>query len=90
MTATSVIPGIAAHTPFLQSPVEPTIPWGVGLLEKTFYNYLNAIGLDTSTDEARCRALLIACLGTEGQRILYTFDQTSITTLSEVKVVRKS
>ena len=83
MTATSVITGIPAPTPFLQSPGEPTIPWGIW--EKTFDNYLNAIGLDTSTNEARCRALLIACLGTEGQRILYTFDQTSITTLSEVK-----
>ena len=28
---------------------------------------------------------MIACLGTEGQRILYTFDQTTIKTLNDVK-----
>ena len=83
MSDTSVITGIPAPTPFLQNPGEPSIPWGIWSM--TFDNYLNAIGLDVTKNADRCRALLIACLGTEGQRILYTFDQAKLKTLQEVK-----
>ena len=80
----SVITGIPTPAPFLQRPGESPIPWKVW--KKTFKNYLFAVGLD-STEEieaSRCRALLIACLGTEGQRILFTFDKSSVTTMKDV------
>ena len=79
----SVITGVPAPNPFLETPGEPTIPWSNWI--KTFENYLLAVDIDETTEEKRCRALLIACLGTEGQRILYTFDQTKLKSISDYK-----
>ena len=59
---------------FLSLPGEPPVPW-VRWLE-TFENYIDALGLtEASTNDTRRRALLIHCLGTEGQRIFRTLGQ---------------
>ena len=79
----SVITGVPAPTPFLQSPGEPSIPWNTWI--RTFENYLLAVGLDDTSEELRCRALLISCLGCEGQRIVYTFENSNIDTLPKLK-----
>ena len=83
----SVITGVTAPTPFLHTPGDPPIPWETWI--KTFDNYLLAVGLGVATEEARYRALLISCLGSEGQRILYTFDSASVDKLDDLKAVLK-
>ena len=91
---TKVITGIPPPDPFLQSPGEPNIPWTNWV--KTFDNYITAIGLDPAKADARCRSILISCLGTEGQRIFYTFESSMTDTLTSAKTelssyfVRKS
>ena len=52
--------------PFLPTPGEPPIPWVHWL--PLFRNFLLAVGGEDFT-EARHRALLLHCLGIEGQRI---------------------
>ena len=84
----ATITGIPCPVPFLQVPGEPPVPWGQWL--KTFDNYLLAIDLDSTKNEARCRALLISCLGAEGQRILYTFPEPDVATLHGLKSKLKS
>ena len=79
----SVITGVPVPTPFLHSPGEPPIAWDTWI--RTYDNYLLDVGLDASKEEPRCRALLISCLGPEGQRILYTFDSSDVSTLSDLK-----
>ena len=59
-------------TPFLALPGEPPVPW-IRWLE-SFETYLAALGLEEAND-ARRKALLIHCLGTEGQRIFRTLGQ---------------
>ncbi|XP_063043258.1 uncharacterized protein LOC134437682 [Engraulis encrasicolus] len=51
---------------FLSLPGEPPVPW-VHWLE-SFENYITALGLSVK-DDARKRALLIHCLGIEGQQM---------------------
>lgn len=85
--APNVITGVPAPSPFLQTPGEPAITWSNWM--KTFDNYLLAVGLDEAKEEARCRALLISCLGVEGQRILYTFDSPTVASLADLKKVMK-
>lgn len=55
-----------APAPFLPSGTDPAIPWSrwTGI----FQNYLTAIGGDAFPVERR-RAILLTCLGAEGQRI---------------------
>ena len=86
--APNVITGIPAPSPFLHTPGEPAITWNNWV--KTFDNYLLAVGLDEAKEEARCRALLISCLGVEGQRILYTFDSATVASLADLKKVMKA
>ena len=59
-------------TPFLSLPGEPPVPW-IRWLE-SFETYLAALGLEEASDPRR-RALLVHCLGTEGQRIFRTLGQ---------------
>lgn len=75
------------HLLFLHAPGEPPIPWDTWI--RTFDNYLLAVGLDSSTNEDRCKALLISCLGSEGQRILYTFDDSCVKNLADLKNVMR-
>ena len=51
---------------------EPPVPW-IRWLE-LFETYLAALGLEEASDPRR-RALLVHCLGTEGQRIFRTLEQ---------------
>uniref|UniRef100_A0A8C5CL58 Uncharacterized protein n=1 Tax=Gadus morhua TaxID=8049 RepID=A0A8C5CL58_GADMO len=51
---------------------EPPVPW-IRWLE-SFETYLAALGLEDASDPQR-RALLVHCLGTEGQRIFRTLGQ---------------
>ena len=59
--------------PFLALPGEPPVPW-IRWLE-SFETYIAALGLDEASDPRR-RALLMHCLGTEGQPIFRTLGQT--------------
>lgn len=54
---------------FLDTPGEPTIPFNSWI--RMFDNYVTALSAE-DIPEKRKRALLIHCLGTEGQRIFYT------------------
>ncbi|KAL1277251.1 hypothetical protein QQF64_023924 [Cirrhinus molitorella] len=53
--------------PFLALPVEPPIPWNRWL--QSFETFILAVGL-TGMSAARKKALLLHCLGVEGQRVL--------------------
>ncbi|PAA89168.1 hypothetical protein BOX15_Mlig023350g2, partial [Macrostomum lignano] len=66
--STSEVPRINISPPeqFLPQPGPPTRPWNEW--KSLFDNYLMAAGLDTLPD-VRKRALLLHCLGAEGQRI---------------------
>ena len=59
-------------TAFLALPGEPPVPW-IRWLE-SFENYLAALDPDKASDPRR-RAVLVHCLGTEGQRIFRTLGQ---------------
>ena len=61
---------------FLECPGEPKVPFAAW--KKLFDNYLLAIGGSAFPAE-RKRALLIHCLGTEGQRIYSTLPLTDET-----------
>lgn len=56
-------------SPFLEYPGEPKLNFSAWMWQ--FDNYLLAIGGDKFLDEWK-RALLIHCLGTEGQRLYNT------------------
>ena len=62
-----------APAPFLAAPGEPTTPWATWISQ--FDNYLLAIGGD-SFPVARQKAILLHCLGCEGQRIHSTLPVT--------------
>ncbi len=72
MSLLSLQPPVA----FLDCPGEPKTPFDAW--EKLFQNYLLAIGGEEFSAE-RKRALLIHCLGTEGQRIYNTLPLTADT-----------
>ena len=73
MTATAPFPDF-----FLPAPGEPAVPFKVW--EQMFKNYCLVIDVDgLNWTEARQRALLLHCLGTEGQRIFYTLPETRAT-----------
>ena len=59
--------------PFLPTPGDPVIPWVAWI--PLFQNYLLAIGGEDFS-QARQRALLLHCLGTEGQRIYTSLPPT--------------
>lgn len=59
-------------SPFLALPGEPPVPWLRWIT--AFETYLLAAGLDNVSD-GRKRALLLHCLGTEGQRVFDTFGK---------------
>ncbi|KAL7839056.1 hypothetical protein SRHO_G00257140 [Serrasalmus rhombeus] len=59
---------LSQPAPFLQSAGEPLVPFKSWI--RVFDNYVLAVGEELS--DARKRALLIHCLGAEGQRIFYT------------------
>ena len=60
---------------FLPSPGEPPIPWTRWY--SNFHVYLTATGFDTEdVDQGRKRAILVHCLGTEGQRIFNALSDT--------------
>ncbi len=54
---------------FLNTPGEPTIPFNAWI--RMFDNYVTALSEEDIAEKIK-RALLIHCLGTEGQRIFYT------------------
>ncbi|KAH7931868.1 hypothetical protein HPB49_025819 [Dermacentor silvarum] len=64
--ATRMLPGISPPPPFLVSPGTPAIPWPRWL--RLFENFTLASGA-SELSAARRRALLLHCLGPEGQRI---------------------
>ena len=59
----------APPSPFLALPGEPPVPWPRWY--ESFQNYILALGLKDVSD-ARMKAILLHCLGTEGQRIFHT------------------
>ena len=60
---------------FLPAPGEPAVPFKIW--EQIFKNYCLAIDVDgLQWTEARQRALLLHCLGTEGQRIFQKLPET--------------
>ncbi|XP_003731307.2 uncharacterized protein K02A2.6-like [Strongylocentrotus purpuratus] len=67
--------GLVAPNPFLATPGEPPVPWSRWIL--SFQTYLTASGLDTAEIPDLRRAILIHCLGAEGQRI---FGQLEVST----------
>ncbi len=78
---------LSQPAPFLQTPGEPPIPFTAWI--KTFDNFLLAVGEELPN--ARKRALLIHCLGTEGQRLFYTLnvsDQGDDTYTSALSAIR--
>ena len=67
--------GLVAPNPLLATPGEPPVPWSRWIL--SFKTYLTASGLDaTEILDPRRRAILIHCLGAEGQRIFGQLDDT--------------
>ncbi|XP_058864257.1 uncharacterized protein LOC117964756 isoform X2 [Acipenser ruthenus] len=60
--------------PFLALPGEPPVPWARWL--DSFNTYLLAMGLEDVANP-RKRAILIHCLGTEGQRVFLTLGPAS-------------
>ncbi|PIK54155.1 hypothetical protein BSL78_08940 [Apostichopus japonicus] len=66
---------------FLPTPGAPTLPWVQW--KQVFDNYLLAAGGDAYTP-SRKKALLLHCLGTEGQRIYYSLDQANTNTASTI------
>lgn len=80
--AVSRRPNITVSQPafFLASPGPPAVPWESW--EAAFNNYLLASGADELPDRRR-QALLIHCLGTEGQRVYFNLQDTVPTTYDE-------
>ncbi|KAJ8362815.1 hypothetical protein SKAU_G00116460 [Synaphobranchus kaupii] len=68
-------PPPAVRSLFIPCPGDPTMPFNTWL--RIFENYLLVINA-TGTDwpDARKRAVLLHCLGTEGQRLFYTLPNT--------------
>ena len=66
--------GLSQPYAFLSEPGEPAVPWNQW--ENAFKNYLLAIGTD-SFNAARKRALLLHCIGLEGQRIFNTLPEST-------------
>ncbi|CAN8016596.1 unnamed protein product [Ixodes persulcatus] len=64
---------LATPPPFLPAPGRPAIPWKQW--RRVFQNYLLALGGDAH-EPARRKALLLHCLGVEGQRVFYTLPET--------------
>lgn len=74
-------------TPYLPCPGEPAIPFTTW--EKIFRNYLLVINASGDEwPEARTRALLLHCLGTEGQQIFYTLPDTGDTLDSAIAALQ--
>ncbi|KAL1468368.1 hypothetical protein MTO96_041523 [Rhipicephalus appendiculatus] len=71
--------GLAPPPPFLLSPGRPVAPWEQW--HRMFETYLLASGATEFSLERR-RAILIHCLGTEGQRIFNTLPATAATTVT--------
>ncbi|XP_077539836.1 uncharacterized protein LOC144152440 [Haemaphysalis longicornis] len=65
---------MSLHQPpeFLPTPGKPAIPWTQW--HRVFKNYLLASGSDAHTP-ARRKALLLHCLGVEGQRVYYALPE---------------
>ena len=62
---------------FLATPGDPPVPWTRWL--STFETYLMASGVDwANVTAARRRAILVHCLGIEGQRISASLTETDI------------
>uniref|UniRef100_A0A3B3T9U7 Gypsy retrotransposon integrase-like protein 1 n=1 Tax=Paramormyrops kingsleyae TaxID=1676925 RepID=A0A3B3T9U7_9TELE len=77
--------GLSPPPAFLQTPGEPAVPFDSWI--RMFDNYLLALS-DTEVVEKRRRAMLIHCLGTEGQRIFYTLpvaDDSYLTALTALR-----
>ena len=62
-------------SPFLALPGEPSVPWIRWIV--SFETYLLAASLDNVSD-ARKRALLLRCIGAEGQRVHGTFAKSTL------------
>ena len=67
--------GIFQPPPFLQNPGDPPVVWKQWI--SLFQTYLTAIGADEDFSHARKKALLLHCLGVEGQRIFSTLPGSS-------------
>ncbi|XP_040066500.1 uncharacterized protein LOC115323033 [Ixodes scapularis] len=67
-------PGLAPPPPFLQTPGRPSLPWEEW--EQTFTVYLLASGAAECPPERR-KAILLHCLGAEGQRVFRTLPAGS-------------
>ncbi|KAH7959563.1 hypothetical protein HPB49_011885 [Dermacentor silvarum] len=63
------IPGLQPPPPFLSSPGHPVIPWEQWI--QAFKNYMVASGA-SDLPAMRRKAILLNCLGLEGQRIFQT------------------
>ena len=67
-------------SPFLPTPSQPTQPWEMWI--RSFNNYLLATGID-GLPEDRKIAILIHCLGAEGERVYNTLAKTTPTTFND-------
>ena len=73
--------------PFLTVPGEPTVPWL--RWKRSFDLYMTASGYCDFT-EARQKAILLHCLGQEGQRFLFaTISDETYTTISKENVEKE-
>lgn len=76
---------LSQPAPFLQSAGDPATPFKAWI--RTFENYLLAMSAKELPD-ARKRALLIHCLGAEGQRLFYTLQVADDTYASALKAIQ--
>ncbi len=69
---------VPSPPPFLSGSGEPPLPFDTW--QKIFQNYMIVIqATGDAWPEARRRAVLLHCLGTEGQRLFYTLPDTGTT-----------
>ncbi|KAH7979958.1 hypothetical protein HPB49_012194 [Dermacentor silvarum] len=69
------IPGLQPPPPFLPSPGHPAVPWDQW--KQAFQTYMGASGASELPAEHR-KAILLTCLGMEGQRIFSTLKPADL------------
>ncbi|KAL1420004.1 hypothetical protein MTO96_024712, partial [Rhipicephalus appendiculatus] len=72
---TMSIPGLQPPPPFLPSPGHPAVPWDQW--KQAFQTYMVASGASDLPAERR-KAILLTCLGMEGQRIFSTLKPADL------------
>ncbi len=68
--------GLTAPSPFLSTPGDPSIPWNRWIEQFDTYLLASGISGNRKISVDRKRAILVHCLGTEGQRIFRSLEDT--------------